>query len=646
MEKLTKEIVRLTLNEGLKKVGVVYDFRMNDHKPQRDHPERPARLSSIIEHFDSTGLLKHCEVISTCKEATLDQALLIHPKKYLDMVEKTCKSVDEDSLWADTYTTPESNTAAFLALDALVKCVDNVQTKKWDSAFAVVRPPGHHANTHDECLSGFCIYNNVAVAAKYLQKTYPEVKKILIFDWDVHHGDSTQKFFLEDESILYVSLHRFEGGAFYPGRSGDIKNIGENKGKHFNINAPWNINSSDSFTAGDNEYVYIMERVIMPICKKFQPDFVFISAGFDSAWGDPLGSLSLSPNAYSYMTERLKSLNQKIVVALEGGYNLKSISQSAEYTLRTLLGQSMPITGEILSKATLQGVYDGNPSVEHMINKCRPNVIAWGLAKQLNFYHSVKWESLTNKENELFDTNITNYDKEYRKNYVDEPHFIPVLFEKAGKYYCNHEEKSKPWFKGALNLPEKMKSFHYNFGGEETVDDVKYLSFTNNIGDLKKASYWIASFTSDSKDGEGQICNIATTHKLVIRDSQGNITELFDDRFDYGWNYKFDVDTLSHLKYIWKRLYYSGGNTKPGDTCFEIINEALGDLVDFVVANETEVRDNLKLMFAVDHSEKRYNVFYMNPEEFKPKNGGNHLMAAQGVKRLHNRIKTAHQATS
>ena len=231
MESINTEFKNLKVTDKIqRKVGVAYDFKMNKHCPKYDHVENPSRLTSIISRLEKRCLLKECSVISSCETVSDESPKIIHSQKYIDYVKTCCADPFLiDQRWADTYFNSDTDMAARLAIDAINKCIDHVMTSKWDSAFAAIRPPGHHANIEDDKLNGFCIYNNVAIAAKYAQSKYG-VKRVLIYDWDVHHGDSTQKQFFEDDSILFISLHKFNKGYFYPGKSGDEKNIGNKAG--------------------------------------------------------------------------------------------------------------------------------------------------------------------------------------------------------------------------------------------------------------------------------------------------------------------------------------------------------------------------------------------------------------------------------
>lgn len=201
---------------------------------------------------------------------------------------------------------------------------------------AIIRPPGHHAEADEAC--GFCLFNNVACGAKYAMEMHG-AKRILILDWDVHHGNGIQNIFYDDPRVLYISIHRFDGGTFFPGKvDADHTYVGSGSGKGFNINIPWNGSGM-----GDAEYSMAFFALVLPIAYQYNPDLVLISSGFDAARGDPLGRCKVSPEFYGFMTHHLKALaNGKVIVALEGGYNLNSISLSMTMVTKALLGDPMP----------------------------------------------------------------------------------------------------------------------------------------------------------------------------------------------------------------------------------------------------------------------------------------------------------------
>jgi hypothetical protein len=229
----------------------------------------------------------------------------------------------------------------------LLQCCKAILKEEVGQAFAIIRPPGHHANSN-EC-RGFCFFNNVAISVDYLIK---QGKKVAIIDWDVHHGDGTQEIFYEKNNPLFISLHRHDGGSFYPNKTGKTNELGKGEGLGYNINIPWNNQcyKGDKSFIGDDEYYYAFENIILPALKEYKPDIILVSCGFDAAENDPLGKMSLTPIGYSYMTNALMRVSNKIIIALEGGYNLDSLSRCSEAIIRTLLREESPFKGLLLNK--------------------------------------------------------------------------------------------------------------------------------------------------------------------------------------------------------------------------------------------------------------------------------------------------------
>ncbi|KAJ4713181.1 Histone deacetylase [Melia azedarach] len=297
-----------------RRVGLLYDERMcKHHTPDGDHhPENPDRIRAIWNKLQKASIPQRCVVLSA-KEAEDKHLLSVHTK----------------------------NHAAYLAAGSVIEVAERVAKGELNSAFAVVRPPGHHAE-EDEAM-GFCLYNNVAIAASFLLNERPElgINKILIVDWDVHHGNGTQKMFWKDSRVLFFSVHRHEFGTFYPANDdGYYTMIGEGPGTGYNINVPW-----ENGRCSDADYLAVWDHILLPVAKEFGPDLIIISAGFDAAAGDPLGGCCVTPYGYSIMLKKLMDFAQgKIVLALEGGYNLDSISNSVLACMKVLL-EDKPVTG-------------------------------------------------------------------------------------------------------------------------------------------------------------------------------------------------------------------------------------------------------------------------------------------------------------
>ena len=305
--------------------GLVDDNRFLDHVAPYGHPEHPGRLKAIRQRFEEDGLASRCERVPA-REAVDEELLRIHTAAHVRTVDATASS-EFRSLDPDTYASRGSARAARLAAGALVDLASRVLSGHLSNGFALLRPPGHHAEA-DRAM-GFCLYNNVAVAARAAQAARL-CERVLIVDWDVHHGNGTQHSFWEDPSVLYFSTHQFP---FYPG-TGAAEEAGGGEGRGFTVNVPWPAGM------GDAEYLAAFDRVLLPVARRFSPELILVSAGFDAAAGDLLGGMRVSPDGYAAMTERLLSLAEgRVVLALEGGYNLDAIARSAAACLRVLLGE-------------------------------------------------------------------------------------------------------------------------------------------------------------------------------------------------------------------------------------------------------------------------------------------------------------------
>ncbi|KAL7161222.1 hypothetical protein ACSBR2_041803 [Camellia fascicularis] len=331
-----------------RRVGLIYDDRMCKHfTPDGDcHPENPNRILSIWNKLQSSGIPQRCVVLSA-KEAEDKYIAAVHTKNHIDLI-KTISSKKLDSRrrriaakFNSIYFNEGSSEAAHLAAGSVLEVTEKVAKGELDSAFAIVRPPGHHAE-EDEPM-GFCLYNNVAVATSFLLNERQElgINKILIVDWDVHHGNGTQKMFWKDPRVLFFSVHRHEFGSFYPASDdGSHIMVGEGPGAGYNINVPW-----ENGRCGDADYLAVWDHVLIPIAKEFRPDIIIISAGFDAAIGDPLGGCCVTPCGYAILLKKLMEFAQgKIVMALEGGYNLDSLANSVLACVEVLL-EDKPIIG-------------------------------------------------------------------------------------------------------------------------------------------------------------------------------------------------------------------------------------------------------------------------------------------------------------
>ncbi|XP_045789101.1 histone deacetylase 5-like [Trifolium pratense] len=330
-----------------RRVGLLYDNRMCKHFNPDDnrHPETPNRIKAIWDKLQTTGITDRC-VILDAVDAEDKHILAVHSKKHVDQIKNISnKSFNYRRNLAarlnSIYFNEGSTKSAYLAAGSAIEVAKRVASKELNSAAAIIRPPGHHAEP-DEAM-GFCLFNNVAIAASYLLNENPEfgVKKILIVDWDVHHGNGTQKMFWTDSRVLFFSVHRHEHGSFYPADDNGFYNmIGEGAGAGYNINVPW-----ENGRCGDADYFAVWDHILLPVAKKFKPDIILVSAGFDAAVGDPLGGCRVTPFGFSLMLKKLMDLAEgRVVLVLEGGYNLDSIAKSMHACLEVLL-EDKPLVG-------------------------------------------------------------------------------------------------------------------------------------------------------------------------------------------------------------------------------------------------------------------------------------------------------------
>uniref|UniRef100_A0AAQ5ZS68 Histone deacetylase domain-containing protein n=1 Tax=Amphiprion ocellaris TaxID=80972 RepID=A0AAQ5ZS68_AMPOC len=334
--------------------ALIYDEEMTKYKLLWVDPackiEVPERLTVSHEALVRTGLTDRCVSIPV-REATDADILLVHSEEYLEAVKKTPYMTLEDLKeftlqYGDVYFHPNIYHCAKLAAGAALQLVDSVMTGKVRNGMALVRPPGHHSMR--SAANGFCVFNNVAIAARYAKQKYG-LKRVLIVDWDIHHGQGVQFCFEDDPSVLCFSWHRYEHQKFWPQlRESEYDNVGKEKGAGFNINVPWNKVGMEN-----SDYLSVFCHVLLPVAYEFCPDLVLVCAGFDSAIGDPEGEMCATPDIFAHLTHLLMNLaGGRLCAVLEGGYNLTSLPQSVCQTVQTLLGDPLPQPANLSAPCT------------------------------------------------------------------------------------------------------------------------------------------------------------------------------------------------------------------------------------------------------------------------------------------------------
>jgi acetoin utilization deacetylase AcuC-like enzyme/formylglycine-generating enzyme required for sulfatase activity len=310
------------------KTGLVYDDIYLEHKTTPGHPEASERLVAIIQRLKASGLYSQLVKLSP-KPVPSEWLTMVHSPEYIQRVRRSCR---DDVGYLDSMDVPistESYEAALMAAGGVLSAIDAVVEKKVTNAFCAVRPPGHHA-LKDKAM-GFCIFNNIAVGTRYIQKKH-NLSDILIVDWDVHHGNGTQAMFYDDPSVLYFSTHRYP---FYPGTGSETEK-GSGKGMNYNINVPLPIGS------GDADYLRAFKEKLEPAALSFSPDFVLISAGFDAHKDDLLGGMKVTAEGFAQLTQIVKEISEKccegrLVSVLEGGYGLEGLAASVEAHIQVLM---------------------------------------------------------------------------------------------------------------------------------------------------------------------------------------------------------------------------------------------------------------------------------------------------------------------
>ena len=310
------------------KTAYLYDPIYLQHQTEWGHPERPERLTAIDKKLREAPYYSELLRV-TPRKADYKFIELIHDHSYITRVKKEVESGESYLDSMDTSICGKSFEVALYAAGGGLAMCDAIMRGEAVHGFCAVRPPGHHAER--DYAAGFCIFNNIAIAARYLQ-TEHGLKKVAIVDWDVHHGNGTQHSFEQDESVLYVSTHQYP---YYPG-TGSYREKGSGSGEGYTLNVPMEAG------AGDEEYLEAFEKTIVPELEDFEPEIILISAGFDGHRNDPLSAIGLSTGTFQKFTEMLLGVargccSNRVIAFLEGGYNLQALADSCELMVRAFV---------------------------------------------------------------------------------------------------------------------------------------------------------------------------------------------------------------------------------------------------------------------------------------------------------------------
>jgi acetoin utilization deacetylase AcuC-like enzyme len=323
--------------------AIVYDPSYNEHDTG-SHIESRSRLDAIMERIRGDEYARSIEIVKPIK-AAVENVWANHDAKYVEGVRRFAEA-GGGWLDLDTYCSSKSYEVALLAVGGAISAVDVVMAGT-NNVFALVRPPGHHAVRN--AAMGFCIFNNVACAAKYALARH-DIDRILIIDWDVHHGNGTQASFYDDRRVLYVSTHR---QPFYPG-TGDFQEVGSGEAEGYTVNLPL------SPGVNDDGFFYAYDKFLIPIIKQFGPELTFISAGQDIHYDDPIGGMRVTCDGFVGLTERIKSVTPRgrVIACLEGGYDLQGLADSVLAICGSLFDFPTEINEDEVERGTSRNVLD------------------------------------------------------------------------------------------------------------------------------------------------------------------------------------------------------------------------------------------------------------------------------------------------
>ncbi|CAD8092522.1 unnamed protein product [Paramecium sonneborni] len=603
MQQIQEELANLKLDTNI--TGFIHCEDFDQHFSNKDHPENPKRTQSIdktIQNYLSQydGRLQ-VEQLSNFKKCNIEYLRLVYDQEYIDFVEGLFDDIGDQKntkqvmYLSDTYLCKTSPQTARKCVQAVLEGVDKILTNQWRNAFCSVRPPGHHSG-HKPKPTGFCVYNNVAIAAKYARQKY-NVKKIVIFDWDVHHCDGTEQVFFDDPDTLVISIHRFDHGDFYP-RSGDPEKIGGANAEFKNVNVGWNV-PSDGNIPGYDDYVYAFDRLLGPIVKEFRPDFIIISAGYDSAKGDPLGCIENTPEGYQYMTEQLQQICPKVLAVLEGGYNYDVTAACALATFKQLMGVPQQFNNDI------------QPC------KCGISAVTTTVDKHKEF-----WTCLSSQQ-------LTEYQKKYIGQVADlisGGHLqsfqikkdIIIKTTKKGEFqfYSTLNDKSNPFYEEnqrlirfmpkLISLDENacsitMENLTYGLENGSIIDlKIGYKTYNPNGSALKREKEIKKAIQCDQKYMGFRVAGIK------IRDQIGALTVNKNGSEAYKW-IKNDKQMRDIIEQVFRSNLIEEPNKEALKGCIQFIQE----LIEVLQTCKRMFR-NTSILIIVDNLSQQYRIRWID----------------------------------
>jgi len=335
------------------RTAIIFTPKYYEHSTGQDHPESSKRLKAVMRELKKLNLFSatsRCNLVEP-KLARIKDLELVHDPEHIKLVKRICNSGGGLLDLGDTVVSSKSFEVARYAVGGALKAVDLVFNKKFQNAFALVRPPGHHAGPY--YAAGFCVFNNIAIAAAHLIRRC-NFERVLILDIDAHHGNGTQEIFYNTKKVLYISLH--EDPREFPG-TGFVDEIGEDEGLGYNVNVPF------PFRVGDIEYLKAFDEIVVPITRQYAPQFVLASVGYDGYYSDPVAKLNLSATTYTSIFGKIIDLAStlcegRFASVLEGGYNLRQLGKLVALTISKMAGfsysiedKNRPVSSQVVRRA-------------------------------------------------------------------------------------------------------------------------------------------------------------------------------------------------------------------------------------------------------------------------------------------------------